>query len=80
VCKNRPSWTVAITGIYRVEGDSFIIKIDVAWHPMDVGDEKLSSFRFEGNRLQIIGDWTSSMRAGVPGRMGRVITTWERAK
>ena len=72
--------TVAITGMYRVEGDRYIVKIDVAWHPMDIGGEKVSSFRFEGNRLQFISDWTPAMRAGVPGRMGRVITTWERAK
>jgi hypothetical protein len=70
---------VANTGMYRLEGDKLVNKIDVAWHPMDIG-EKVSSFRFEGNRLQVIGDWTPSMRAGVPGRTGRVITIWERAK
>jgi len=71
---------VAVTGIYRLEGDKYIIKNDVAWHPMDLGGEKVSSFRFEGDRLQVMGDWTPTMRAGVPGRMGRVTTTWERAK
>ena len=71
---------VAITGMYRVEGDRYIIKIDVAWHPMDVGGEKVSSFRFEGNRLHVIGDWTPPTTAGAPGRMSRTITTWERAK
>ena len=70
----------ASTGMYRVEGDRYILEIDVAWHPMDVGREVVSSFRFEGNRLQIIGEWMPSMRAGVPGRMGRIISTWERAK
>ena len=70
---------VAVTGMYRLEGDRIIASIDVAWQPADVGPEKVSSFKFEGNRLQIIGDWQPSMRAGVPGRMGRAITTWERA-
>ena len=71
---------VAITGMYRLEGDKFIIKIDVAWHPARVGDEQARFFRFEGDRLQVITEWTPATIAGKTGSMGRSIITWERAK
>ena len=71
---------VAFTGMYRLEGDRYITKFDVAWHPARVGAEVVSSFRFEGNRLQVIGDWTPATTAGKTGIMGRSITTWERVK
>jgi hypothetical protein len=71
---------VASTGMYRVEGDRYILKIDVARHPALVGAEEVSSFRFEGNRFHVIGDWTPAMAAGKTGIIGRSIETWERAK
>lgn len=70
----------AITGMYRVEGDRIFTKLDVAWHPARVGYEHVFSFRFEGDRLQVITGWTPSTIAGKTGSMGRAITTWERAK
>ena len=69
----------AFTGMYRVEGDRYITKFDVAWHPARVGAEVVSSFKFEGDRLQVIGDWTPATVAG-KGAMGRTVITWERAK
>ena len=69
----------AFTGMYRVEGDRYITKFDVAWHPARVGAEVVSSFRIEGDRLQVIGDWMPATVAG-KGAMGRTIATWERAK
>ena len=71
---------VAVTGMYRLEGDRYITKFDVAWHPARVGAEVVSSFRFEGNRLQVIGGWLPATVAGKTGSMGRSIETWERAK
>ena len=71
---------VAFTGMYRLEGDRYITKFDVAWHPARVGAEVVSSFRFEGTRLHVIGDWTPGTTAAKTGTMGRTITTWERAK
>jgi hypothetical protein len=69
----------AFTGMYRVEGDRYIAKFDVAWHPARVGAEMVSSFKFEGDRLQVTGDWTPATAAG-KRFMGRTITTWERVK
>jgi len=69
----------ATAGTYRVEGDRYIIKYDVAWHPARVGIETVSTFRLEGNRLQVTGDWTPATVAG-KSLMGRSIATWERVK
>ena len=69
----------AFTGMYRVEGDRYITKFDVAWHPARVGAEVVSSFKFEGDRLQVIGDWMPAIAAGKRA-VGRTIATWERAK
>jgi hypothetical protein len=33
---------VAVTGMYRLEGDRIIANIDVAWQPADVAPEKVS--------------------------------------
>ena len=68
----------AYTGMYRLEGDKYITKLDVAWHPARVGTELVRFFRFDGDRLQLISDWMPGTSAA--GAMGRVITNWERAK
>jgi hypothetical protein len=59
--------------------DRYIAKFDVAGHPAPVGAEMVSSFKFEGDRLQVTGDWTPATAAG-KRLMGRTITTWERVK
>lgn len=71
---------VALAGTYRVEGDRYIRKFDVAWHPERVGIETVSTFRLEGNRLHVIGDWTPATVPGKSSTMGRTIATWERVK
>lgn len=70
---------VAYTGMYRLEGDKWITKVDVAWAPARLGTEQGRFFRFDGDRLQVMSEW---MQPGTrPERgMGRNIITWERAK
>jgi hypothetical protein len=68
----------AYTGIYRLEGDKWITKVDVAWYPARVGTEQVRFFRFDGDRLQVISEWMPPAIGA--GGMGRVIITWERAK
>jgi len=70
----------AFAGTYRVEGDRYITKFDVAWHPARVGVETVNSFRLEDSRLQVTGDWTPATAADKAGNVGRSITTWERVK
>ncbi len=66
---------VAYTGIYRIEGDKWITKVDVSANPAWVGTEQVRSFRLEGDRLQ---ESTSAMNRPDKG-MVRFILTWERA-
>jgi hypothetical protein len=67
---------LAYTGTYRVEGDKWIAKVDVSWNPAWVGTEQPRFFRFDGDRLLEMTDWSDR-----PGKgMGRVVNTWERAK
>ena len=69
---------VAYTGMYRVEGDKWVTKVDVAWNPEWVGTEQTRSFKVEGNRLQVLTPWR--VMPNWPGKgMTRSIVTFERA-
>ena len=67
---------VAYTGMYRIEGDKWITKVDVHMNPAMVGTEQPRSFRVDGDRLQEMTNWSDR-----PGKgMGRTVITYERAK
>ena len=70
---------VAYTGMYRIEGDKWITKVDVSANPAWVGDEQTRFFRVDGGRLQ---ESTAFMQWAVRPEKGmvRFILTWERAK
>jgi len=67
---------VAYTGIYRIEGDKWITKVDVAANPALAGTEQARFFRVDGDRLQEITQWSVRPEKG----MGRSVITWERAR
>ena len=67
---------VAYTGIYRIEGDKWITKVDVAMNPALVGTEQARFFRVDGDRLQEMTEWSVRPEKG----MGRTVITYERAK
>jgi hypothetical protein len=48
---------VAYTGAYRIEGDRWITKVDVAWNPEWVGTEQARNFKIDGNRLEVLTPW-----------------------
>ncbi len=50
---------VAYTGLYSVDGDKWITKVDVSANPALVGTEQIRSFRVTGNRLQEITAWVA---------------------
>ena len=66
----------AYTGMYRIEGDKLIVKIDVSWNPAWVGTDQVRSFKFDGNRLYLITAWGPHPRKGT----ARGFLTLERAK
>jgi hypothetical protein len=67
----------AYTGFYRLEGDKWTTKVDVAWNPAWDGTEQVRSFKLDGDRLQVISAWAMSPNLG---RVTRAIVTWQRAK
>ena len=69
----------ALTGVYSLEGDKLVVKIDVASNPAFIGTERVSFIKFDGDRLQGTSDWMPA-GAGSTGSMGRSIITWERVK
>ncbi len=70
---------VAYTGLYRLEGDRWITKVDVAWNPEWVGTEQARSFVVDANRLQVLPPWRVMPNWADKG-MTRSIVTYERAK
>jgi len=70
---------VAYTGMYRIEGDKWITKVDVAWNPEWVGTEQTRFFKVDGERLQVLTPWRVMPNWPEKG-MTRSIVTFERAK
>ena len=70
---------VAYTGLYRVEGDKWITKVDVSANPAWVGTEQIRSFKIDGNRLQ---ESTAVMQIAAQPEKGmvRYVLTYERVK
>jgi len=70
---------IAYTGTYRLEGDTWITKVEVAWNPEWVGTEQKRSFKVDGGRLQVLTPWRLMPNWADKG-MTRSIVTFERAK
>jgi hypothetical protein len=73
------STLVAYTGTYRIEGDKWVTKVEVAWNPEWVGTEQTRFFKVEGSRLTILTPWRIMPNWPDKG-MQRSIVTLERAK
>jgi hypothetical protein len=70
---------IAYTGMYRIEGDKWISKVDVAANPAWVGTEQTRIFRVDGDCLQ---ESTPVMQWAIrpEKEMVRFIIIYERAK
>ena len=68
---------LAYSGPYRIEGDKFVTKVDIAWHPSWVGTEQVRFFRVEGDRLFIATPPHTLPRYG--DRLGHSVLEWKRA-
>jgi hypothetical protein len=70
---------VAYTGMYRLEEDEWITKVDVAWNPEWVGTDQKRFFKLEGDRLQVLTTW--GVHPNWPDKgMTRRILTFEKVK
>ena len=70
---------VAYTGVYHVEGDKCIAKVDVSSMPTWVGTERVFFLHIDGDRLQATGPWGDAPLYPERGKM-RVTVTSERVK
>jgi hypothetical protein len=70
---------VAYTGTYRIEGDNWITKVEVAWNPAWVGTEQQRFFKVEGDRLSVLTPWRIMPNFPEKG-MTRNINTFDRVK
>jgi hypothetical protein len=70
---------VAYTGTYRVEGDKWITKVEVAWNPEWVGSEQTRFFKLDGDRLRVLSPWRVMPNWPDKG-MTRSILSFDRAK
>ena len=70
---------VAYTGTYRVEGDKWTTRVDVAANPALIGTEQERSFQLAGDRLQ---ETTGLMSWALHPEKGRVqfVITYRRAR
>jgi hypothetical protein len=66
----------AYTGKIRIEGEKFIIKVDVAWNKAWVDTEQTRFWRFEGNRLNIISAPVPNPNVAGSSLIGYLV--WER--
>jgi hypothetical protein len=70
---------VAYTGTYRVEGDKWITKVEVAWNPEWIGTEQSRNFKLEGDKLQVLTPWRLMPNWADKG-LSRSIITFERSQ
>jgi lipocalin-like protein len=69
----------AYSGIYRVEGDQWITKVDVAWNETWTGTDQMRSFKLEGDKLTVISMWQPNPNLpGTPETRG--VLVWSRVK
>ena len=68
---------VAYAGTYRLEGDQWITKVEVAWNPEWIGTEQRRFFKIDGKRLQVLTPWRVMPNWPEKG-MTRSIVTFEK--
>jgi Lipocalin-like domain len=69
----------AYSGIYRVEGDRWITKVDIAWTEAWMGTEQMRLFKVEGDTLTVSTPWQPS--PNLPGNPEiRHVLVWSRVK
>jgi Lipocalin-like domain len=67
---------VAYSGTYRLEGDTWTTRIDVATNPAWTGKDSVRTVKFEGDRMLVTSAWTPNPLLG--GKITRNHLRWER--
>jgi len=70
---------IAYSGVYRVEDDRFITKVDVAWNEAWIGTEQVRYVKLEGDAMTLTSSWQPD--PNTPGNPEiRFVAVWSRVK
>jgi hypothetical protein len=69
---------LAYTGKLRLEGERFIVDVDVAWNKDWVGTQQLRFWRREGNKLLITSAPIPNLNVGGSAVVGTLV--WEKER
>jgi lipocalin-like protein len=69
---------VAYSGMYRLEEDRWITKVDIAWNESWFGTEQVRFYRLDGDTLTVTTPWLSSLN--YEGRKVRGTLTWTKVR
>jgi hypothetical protein len=69
---------LAYSGKFRLEGDKFITRVEVAWNEAWVGTDQARTYKLDGDKLFIIGATQPNPNFG--GRMMTEILSWDKEK
>jgi hypothetical protein len=70
---------LAYSGMYSVQGDQMVIKIDTSWNEAWVGTDQVRLFKVDGDRLDVSTRWAPSTL--IPDRpMTRAVVSFQRER
>jgi hypothetical protein len=64
----------AYSGIYRLEDDRWVTKVDISWNEAWIGTDQVRFYRLKGDTLTVTSAWGAS--SNPDGRVVRGILTW----
>ena len=70
---------MSYTGIYKLDRDKIITKIDISWNEAWTGTNQERFYRLNGDRLEIVTAWMPDP-FHQERQISRGILTWERAR
>ena len=69
---------IAYTGMYRLESDHWITKVDTSWNESWVGTDQVRFFKLGGDALTVTSTWRAY--PNLEGRVARGFLTWVKEK
>ena len=70
---------IAYTGVYRIEADKFVTKVDVSWNEAWTGTEQARFFKIGGDTMTLTTPWLPE--PNTPGNPEvRFVVVWSKVK
>lgn len=68
----------AYSGIYRLEDNRWVTKVDISWNEAWIGTDQVRFYRLKGDTLTVTSPWGASSTPD--GRVVRGILTWTKMR